>query len=69
MILCTENNNGFIKYKEGFYVYAPPSKYKSYVDLIKYICMYVSNHVISESRIIDCDGTFITILYQRIMMI
>lgn len=69
MILCTENNNGFIKYKECFYVFAPPSKYKSYVDLIKYICMYVSNPVISESRIIDCARTFVTILYQRIMMI
>lgn len=37
MILCTENNNGFIKYKEGFYVYAPPSKYKLNIS----VCMFL----------------------------
>lgn len=58
-------NAMYFKHKEGFYVYAPPSKYKSYVDLIKYVCRYVSRPVMAESRIIDYDGTFVTFWYQR----
>ena len=58
-------NDMYFKHKEGFYVYAPPSKYKSYVDLIKYVCRYVSRPVMAESRIIDYDGTFVTFWYQR----
>ena len=58
-------NDMYFKHKEGFYVYAPPSKYKYYVDLIKYVCRYVSRPVMAESRIIDYDGTFVTFWYQR----
>lgn len=58
-------NAMYLKHKEGFYVYAPPSKYKSYVDLVKYVWRYVARPVMAESRIIDYDGTFITFRYQR----
>lgn len=55
----------YFEHKEGFYVYAPPSKFKSYIDLIKYVCRYVARPVMAESRIIDYDGTFVTFWYQR----
>lgn len=58
-------NQIYLAHKEGFYVFAPPSKFKSYKDLIKYVCRYVARHVIDESRIIDYDGTFVTFWYQR----
>ena len=35
------------------------------LDLIKYVCRYVSRPVMAESRIIDYDGTFVTFWYQR----
>lgn len=55
----------YLNHKNGFYVYAPPSKFKSYIDLIKYVCRYVARPVMAESRIIDYDGTFVTFWYQR----
>lgn len=58
-------HNMYFRYKEGFYVYAPPSKFKSYVDLIKYVCRYVARPVMAESRIIDYDGVYVTFWYQR----
>ena len=58
-------NQIYLNHKEGFYVYAPPSKFKSYIDLIKYVCRYVARPVMAESRIIDYDGTFVTFWYQR----
>ena len=58
-------NDLYFRYKEGFYVYAPPSKFKSYVDLIKYVCRYVARPVMAESRIIDYDGEYVTFWYQR----
>lgn len=58
-------NDMYKKHREGFYVFAPPSKYKSYVELIKYVCRYVARPVMAESRIIDYDGTFVTFWYQR----
>ena len=58
-------NKMYIKHKEGFYVFAPPSKFKSYTDLIKYVCRYVARPVMAESRIIDYDGEFVTFWYQR----
>ena len=58
-------NEMYLKHKKGFYVFAPPSKFKSYTDLIKYVCRYVARPVMAESRIIDYDGTFITFWYQR----
>jgi hypothetical protein len=58
-------NQIYLSHKEGFYVFAPPSKFKSYTDLIKYVCRYVARPVMAESRIIDYDGTFVTFWYQR----
>lgn len=58
-------NQVYLDHKEGFYVYAPPSKFKSYTDLIKYVCRYVARPVMAESRIIDYDGTYVTFWYQR----
>lgn len=58
-------NQIYLNHKEGFYVYAPPSKFKSYTELIKYVCRYVARPVMAESRIIDYDGTFVTFWYQR----
>ena len=58
-------NDLYFRYKEGFYVYSPPSKFKSYVDLIKYVCRYVARPVMAESRIIDYDGEYVTFWYQR----
>ncbi len=58
-------NDMYFKHKDGFYVYAPPSKFKSYIDLIKYVCRYVARPVMAESRIIDYDGTYVTFWYQR----
>ncbi len=58
-------NEMYLKHKEDFYVFAPPSKFKSYTDLIKYVCCYVSRPVMAESRIIDYDGEFVTFWYQR----
>lgn len=58
-------NSMYFKHKEGFYVFAPPSKFKSYYDLIKYICRYVARPVMAESRIINYDGTYVVFWYQR----
>jgi hypothetical protein len=55
-------------YKElqaGFYVFSPPSKFKSIDGLIKYVTRYVSRPVMAESRILDYDGTYVTFWYQR----
>jgi predicted RNA-binding Zn-ribbon protein involved in translation (DUF1610 family) len=58
-------NDLYFRYPNGFYVFAPPSKFKSYVDLIKYVTRYVARPVMAESRIIDYDGTYVTFWYQR----
>lgn len=58
-------NQLYKEYTNGFYVYAPESKFKSYVELIKYVTRYVSRPVMAESRIIEYDGTYVTFWYQR----
>lgn len=58
-------NKIYQNHKEGFYVFAPPSKFKTYEELIKYVCRYVARPVMAESRIIDYDGEYITFWYQR----
>ncbi|MGN0973250.1 MAG: transposase [Bacilli bacterium] len=58
-------NQVYLSHKEGFYVFAPPSKFKRYTDLIKYVCRYVARPVMAESRILDYDGKFVTFWYQR----
>lgn len=51
--------------KDGFYVYSPPSKFKSVDALIKYVTRYVSRPVMAESRILNYDGNYVTFWYQR----
>ncbi len=58
-------NDLYRTYKDGFYVYAPKSLYKSIKELLKYVCRYLSRPVMAESRILDYDGTFVTFWYQR----
>ena len=58
-------NQVYLDHQEDFYVYAPPSKYKKYTDLIKYVCRYVASPVMAESRILNYDGDFVTFWYQR----
>lgn len=58
-------NSMYLNYKDGFYVYAPPNKFKSLTALIKYVCRYVARPVMAESRIINYDGTYVTFWYQR----
>lgn len=58
-------NKLYLDKTNGFYVYAPKSKFKNYVELIKYVTRYLSRPVMAESRIIDYDGTYVTFWYQR----
>ena len=58
-------NSIYFEHKEGFYVYAPPNKFKSLTELIKYVCRYVARPVMAESRIINFDGTYVTFWYQK----
>ena len=51
--------------KDGFYVYSPPSTFKTVEGLIKYVTRYVSRPVMAESRILDYNKTFVTFWYQR----
>lgn len=53
------------KLKDGFYVFSPPSKFKTMDGLIKYVTRYVSRPVMAESRILDYDRTYVTFWYQR----
>ena len=53
------------KLKDGFYVYSPPSNFKTIDGLIKYVTRYVSRPVMAESRIIDYDRNYVTFWYQR----
>ncbi|MDD2391630.1 MAG: transposase [Bacilli bacterium] len=52
-------------YRDGFYVFGPPSNFKSPLDLIKYVCRYLARPVMAESRIIDYDGKYVTFWYAR----
>ena len=58
-------NSMYFEHKDGFYVYAPPNKFKSLTQLVKYDCRYVARPVMAESRIINYDGEYITFWYQR----
>lgn len=58
-------NQLYFNHPEGFYVFAPPSKYKSYIDLVQYVCRYLARPVMAESRILDYDGKYVTFWYQR----
>ena len=53
------------KLKDGFYVFSPPSKFKTVDGLIKYVTRYVSRPVMAESRILEYDKNDVTFWYQR----
>jgi len=52
-------------YTDGFYVYAPPNKFKQIKEAILYITRYVGRPVMAESRILDYDGEYVTFWYER----
>ena len=58
-------NELYLNYNDGFYVYAPKSKFKTLDGLLNYVCRYLSRPVMAESRIIDYDGNYVTFWYQR----
>ncbi len=58
-------NDLYRRYRDGFYIFAPKSKFKSVQGLLSYICRYLSHPFIAESRILDYDGEFVTFWYQR----
>ena len=60
------NNALYLKYDEGFYVYATKSKFKSVKGLLSYVCRYLSRPIMAESRILDYDGTYVTFWYLYI---
>ena len=51
--------------KDGFYVFSPPSKFKTIDGLIKYVTRYVARPVMAETRILDYDKTYVTFWNQR----
>ena len=57
-------NKLFRKYKNGFYVYAEPKKFKNLKDGIEYVTRYCGRVPISENRIINYDGTSVTFCYN-----
>ena len=51
------------KYDNGFYVYAPPTKYKNVDDTVDYVVRYVGRPVMAQSRITDYDPVNKTVSY------
>lgn len=51
------------KYDNGFYVYAPPTKYKNVDDTVDYVVRYVGRPVMAQSRITDYDLVNKTVSY------
>ena len=56
-------NECYDKYPNGFYVYAEPKKFKNLIDGIMYLARYGSHPAISENRILDYDGKYVTFAY------
>jgi len=57
-------NKLFSTYKDGFYVYAPPQKFKSIKEGIEYVVRYTGRPVMAESRITNYDGENVTYWYN-----
>lgn len=62
---CKIKNELYLNYPDGFYVYAPKSKFKTLDRLLDYVCRYLSRPVMAESRILDYDNKYVTFWYQR----
>lgn len=58
-------NEMYLKYKDGFYVYAEPKIFNSLLDGIKYITRYCARPAIGLKRIKLYDGDNVTIAYNR----
>jgi len=53
------------EYKDGFYVYAPPNKFKDVKKAVEYVLRYLGRPVMAQSRISNYDGSLVTFWYQR----
>ena len=53
----------FIKYPKGFYVYAEPKKFKDFKSGVEYVTRYCGRVPISENRIVNYDGFYVTFSY------
>lgn len=49
--------------KDGFYIYAPPTKYKNVDDAVDYVVRYVGRPVMARSRITNYDSINKTVSY------
>lgn len=49
--------------KDGFYIYAPPTKYKNVDDAVDYVVRYVGRPVMAQSRITEYDENSKTVSY------
>lgn len=54
----------FLKYRNEFYVYAEPKKFKNIKDGVECITRYCGRPAISENRIINYDGKNVTFCYN-----
>lgn len=57
-------NKMYLKYKNGFYVYAEPKKFPNLKKGIEYVTRYCGRPAISENRIVNYDGTNVTFSYN-----
>lgn len=57
-------NELYTKYKQGFYVYAEPKKFKTFKDGVEYVTRYCGRPAISENRILNYDGINVTFCYN-----
>ena len=58
-------NQIYKEYNNGFYVYAKPDNISSINQTINYVVRYTGRLAMSQSRIIDYDGTYVTYYYER----
>ena len=57
-------NKMYLKYKNGFYVYAEPKKFSNFKQGVEYVTRYCGRPAISENRIINYDGNNVTFCYN-----
>lgn len=55
----------YLKYEDGFYVHARPSKLNSPALLTAYITRYIGRPPLAQSRISNYDGRTVSFWYQR----
>lgn len=56
--------SSYINHKNGFYVYAEPKKFPNLKKGIEYVSRYCGRPAISENRILNYDGEFVTFCYN-----